>query len=118
MNTKLLLLFLLSLSSSYIFAQKQITGTVTDEDNEAIPGVAVTVQGSSPSVYTVTDLNGHFSITIPQGYGNLTFSAMGKKGQTISVGSKTSIEISLISDAQSLDAVVVTITMPFAAREP
>ncbi|MDR0619557.1 MAG: TonB-dependent receptor [Bacteroidales bacterium] len=107
MNTKLLLLFLLSLSSSYIFAQKQITGTVTNEDNEAIPGVAVTVQGSSPSVYTVTDLNGHFSITVPQGYGNLTFSAMGKKGQTISVGSKTSIEISLISDAQSLDAVVV-----------
>ncbi|MDR2556225.1 MAG: TonB-dependent receptor plug domain-containing protein [Bacteroidales bacterium] len=91
-----------------VFSQKNVTGTVTSaEDGVPVAGAQVTVQGSQPAVYTVTDGNGVFNIDIPSGYDNLTFNALGRNGKTVAVGNETNIRVQLTSGAQSLDAVVV-----------
>jgi TonB-linked SusC/RagA family outer membrane protein len=105
MKVKFLLVFLLL--NSYLFAQKSVTGTVLGDNNETIPGVSVIVDGSSPVISTITGLDGTFSISVPEGYFKLTFSALGRNPETVHVGNRSNLQVMLQSEAQSLDAVVV-----------
>src|SRR5690606_24376993 len=82
-----------------------ITGKVTDENGEPLPGVTVSVEGSLTG--TVTDLEGNYSLTVPEG-SVLTFSFIGYSTQRISVGKQTVINASLVPDVQALSEVVVT----------
>lgn len=62
---KSLVLFLMAmLVSATVLAQSTIKGTVVDEAGEAIIGASVVIKGSSQGV--VTDLDGNFTITVPQ----------------------------------------------------
>ncbi|MGD0756389.1 MAG: carboxypeptidase-like regulatory domain-containing protein [Bacteroidales bacterium] len=73
-NVRRIALFLLSmvLSSSIIFAQeKTITGKVTGQGEGPLPGVNVTVQGTT--VGAITDVNGAYSIKVPNQAAVLTF---------------------------------------------
>lgn len=86
-------------------AQKQITGTVLDQDGFPMPGVSVVVSGTS--VGTVTDDNGHFTVTArPEN--SLEFLFFGMKSQTVSVGNNSQINITMEEDTTVLDEVVVT----------
>ncbi|MDR1975292.1 MAG: TonB-dependent receptor [Bacteroidales bacterium] len=97
------------MSSTFsLIAQRSVSGTVLSaEDNQSIPGVTVVVEGSSPVVSVVTDFDGNFTINVPPNYAKLTFSTMGRKTQTVNIGNRKEINISLYAEAQSLDAVVV-----------
>ncbi len=103
--TKLILIsaFLVPLLS---FGQDiSVSGKVTDEEKEPLPGVNVIIQGTDNG--TVTDIDGNFKIDAPSD-ASLLFSFIGYKSQTISVGSQTTINVSMVSDIQSLSEVVVT----------
>ena len=86
-------------------AQTKITGTVlSQEDGQPIIGAAVKVDGTSTGM--LTDVNGKFSLTLPQGKKTLTISYLGFQPKT--VAAKNGMRVFLKADATSLDEVVVT----------
>ncbi|MFV0346363.1 MAG: SusC/RagA family TonB-linked outer membrane protein [Bacteroidales bacterium] len=96
------LCFVLLLSS--VYAQKTITGTVVDESGLGMAGVTVMQKGTSNG--TITDMDGAFSLSVPEN-AILQFSFMGMKAQETSVEGKTSINITMAEDAIGMDEVVV-----------
>jgi TonB-linked SusC/RagA family outer membrane protein len=93
-------------ASGQISTQSKITGTVTDGNNgEPLPGVYVIIEGTTTG--TMTDGNGNYSITVPDPNSVLVFSYLGYITQKTVAGGSKVIDIKLISDVKSLDAVVV-----------
>ncbi len=87
------------------YAQIQVTGTVVSkEDGEAIIGATVTVVGTKTA--TVTDLNGNFKITVPNGSAKLQISYVGYESAIVTA--KPKMNVVLTTSAQALDALVVT----------
>src|SRR5690606_29158014 len=81
-----------------------VTGKVTDETGEPLPGVTVSVPGTT--IGTATDLDGAYSLTVPEGY-SLVFSFIGFESQTRALGGRIMLDVILKEDMASLDAVVV-----------
>ncbi|HKK64072.1 MAG TPA: SusC/RagA family TonB-linked outer membrane protein [Bacteroidales bacterium] len=85
----------------------EVTGQVTSaEDGSALPGVSVVVQGTT--VGTVTDFDGNYSISVPDGEGSLMFSFVGMETQLVEIEGRTQIDVVLNSSTTQLDEVVVT----------
>lgn len=84
--------------------EKTITGKVTDDDGMSLPGVTVVAKGTTIGV--ITDIDGMYSIKLPEDVNTLIFSYIGMRSQEISVEGKTVIDISLESESISLDEVV------------
>ena len=82
-----------------------VTGTVTDAANQPLPGVTVKLKGSNLAVST--DVQGKFSITIPDANGVLDFTFIGFTSQEIAVNGRSSINVILAEEAKSLNEVVV-----------
>ncbi|MDJ1482100.1 SusC/RagA family TonB-linked outer membrane protein, partial [Cytophagaceae bacterium YF14B1] len=100
----LTIFFLLTLP---VFAQQTITGDVTNvTDNTALPGVTVSVKGTTNG--TTTDVNGHYSIKVSDTNATLVFSFIGYVTEEVAIGGRTTVNISLAPDIQSLGEVVVT----------
>ena len=84
---------------------KTITGKVTDENDQPMQGVSVTIKGASTGV--TTDLEGNYTITVPDN-GILVFSFVGFEDQEIAVGDQTTINVVLTAaSSQQLGEVVV-----------
>ena len=81
-----------------------VTGTVTDDNEEPLAGVAVTIDGKK--TYSLTDTDGHYSINALTG-DVLVFEYLGMHTQKIKVGSSKIIDVKMIPDAIGLDEVVV-----------
>ncbi len=82
----------------------QVSGTVTDEMQDPVPGVTISVAGTTTG--TVSDIQGNYSISVPQN-AVLVFSYIGYETQRVNVGNRSTINISLVPDAASLQEVVV-----------
>ncbi len=102
MKAKLLLLFMMLSFVSY--AQNNIQGKVTDENDQPLPGVNVLVKGTS--VGSVTDVDGAFNISAPES-ATLVFSFIGYATQEVAVGNQSSITIKMTPDVMALGEVVV-----------
>ncbi|MCX2717974.1 SusC/RagA family TonB-linked outer membrane protein [Lentiprolixibacter aurantiacus] len=90
---------------SFAFAQKTVTGNVTDSSGIPLPGVAVVVVGTSTG--TQTDFDGNYSITVNVGQ-VLRFSYLGQKTVNRTVSASTSVlNIRMEDDAEQLAEVVV-----------
>ncbi|WP_161993898.1 SusC/RagA family TonB-linked outer membrane protein [Cyclobacterium xiamenense] len=87
-----------------LLAASTVSGKVTDENGEPLPGATVTVLGTTSG--TVSDLDGNYSLTVEEG-ATLVFSYIGYVAQRITVGNQTTIDISLAPDASALEEVVV-----------
>lgn len=88
------------------FAQsKSISGTIVDSTGESVIGANVTVDGTSNG--TITNIDGKFTLSDVGENAKLKVSYIGYLTQTISVAGKTSFNITLKEDAQTLDEVVV-----------
>ena len=85
-------------------AQTKVTGTVYEEAGVGAIGANVVAEGTT--VGTVTDFDGFFELTVPAGVKNLVISYMGYK--TMKVPVKPNISVTLESDAQQIEEVVVT----------
>lgn len=81
-----------------------ITGVVLGENGNPLPGATITVEGSTTG--TVTDLDGVFSITVPEG-AILVFSYIGYEAMRIPVDNQSEIDVTLKPDMSSLEEVVV-----------
>ena len=82
-----------------------ITGIVTDAFGEPLPGVTVQIKGVAQG--TATDVNGAFSLSVPDGNATLVFSYIGFTTQEILVGNQRTINITLVDDTRQLEEVVV-----------
>ncbi len=106
MKKLLAVLFLLGTYLTVFSQNIQIQGTVVGgADNEPLPGVNVVVKGST-SNGTITDLDGHFKLTVPSD-AILTVSYIGYKPQEVAVKGSSNIRIVLKEDTELLDEVVV-----------
>ena len=85
--------------------EKLVSGKVTDADGQPIPGVTVVLKGTS--IGTVTDLDGTFSIDIPDENSELVFSFIGLETKSVVVGNRSYFEIELRPSAFEIDDVVV-----------
>jgi TonB-linked SusC/RagA family outer membrane protein len=84
-----------------------VSGTVTDsETNEGLPGVNVVVKGTNAGA--VTDIDGNYTINVPDGSNRLIFSFVGYTPKEVSVDGKATINISMEQNIQALNEVVVT----------
>ncbi len=92
------------LPEKYPVAALTVTGTVTDSKNQTLPGVNVSIKGTSTG--TVTDESGKYSIKLPDGKGTLVFSSIGY--ETKEVYTTTSpVNVTLVEKLSGLSEVVV-----------
>jgi TonB-linked SusC/RagA family outer membrane protein len=103
----ILLLGLALILSSNIYAQRKITGKVTNStDGLTLPGVTVVVSGTK--LATISDANGGFQINnVPASATTLVFSSVGFISETVIINNKTEINVFLKEDLKLLDEVVV-----------
>ena len=97
-------LFLINLNA--YSQQRKVSGSVSDNTSFSIPGVSVVVKGTTQG--TITDADGNFTIDVSASNGVLVFSSIGYLTQNVEVGNKTTLQIVLEADNQTLDEVVVT----------
>ncbi len=90
-------------SQSVLFPVK---GKVVDGSGEGIPGATVVVKNSS--VGTTTDVDGNFTINVPDGSTTLVVSSIGFLTQEINVTNKSQVTVTLQGDIKTLSEVVVT----------
>ncbi|RAV28245.1 SusC/RagA family TonB-linked outer membrane protein [Sinomicrobium soli] len=84
-----------------------VTGVVTDENGEPLPGATVRIKGTSAG--TVTDFDGVYELSLPETGEDyiLQFSFIGYISREIALEGKTEVDISLETDVKALDEVVV-----------
>ncbi|MEQ9289689.1 MAG: TonB-dependent receptor [Cyclobacteriaceae bacterium] len=85
-------------------ADKDITGKITDENGEGLPGASVVVKGTTNG--TTTNLEGNFRLTAPE-EAILTVSYVGYKTQEVSLAGRSVIDLAMVPDAEQLDEIVV-----------
>jgi TonB-linked SusC/RagA family outer membrane protein len=83
----------------------RVTGSVSDDAGELLPGVSVTVRGSSSG--TVTDANGEFSITVPSDSSVLQFRFIGNRMQEIVVGNRRVIAVTMQAETAEIAEVTI-----------
>ncbi len=109
MKKNLLVSFMLifALIGSAFAQERTITGTVNSaEDGLSLPGVNVLVKGTN--IGTITDVNGKYSITVPQDAQTLEFSFVGMRLHIATIGNSTAIDVSMRVAIESLEEVIVT----------
>jgi TonB-linked SusC/RagA family outer membrane protein len=92
-----------------LFAQTiPVSGTVTSsvEGEGALPGVTISVKGMTIGI--TTDINGKYSLAVPQNATTLVFSYIGMKSQEVTISGRNVIDVVMEPDIQGLSEVVVT----------
>ena len=83
-----------------------IKGTVSDSRGLTLPGVSIKIKGSMVGVST--DIDGKYSISVPNANAILVFSSIGFNSQEITVGDRSSVDVKMTEELTSLTEVVVT----------
>ena len=91
--------------SSFLAQEKTISGKVTDENNEGLPGVNILVKNTTTG--TVTDVDGNYRLSVPDDADVLVFSSVGYVSEEVSIGGRSVINLEMIPDIQSLSEIVV-----------
>ncbi len=113
MNSKILrkfslfLLLLLSASTVLLAQDRKVTGKLTEADGSPIPGVNVALRGVPSNVST--NVNGVYTIQVKSDQDVLVFSYVGFVRQQITVGSRSTVDVTLVSDNTTLDEVVINV---------
>lgn len=87
------------------YAQTAVTGTVTGEDGVGIPGVSIVIVGTTQG--TITDIDGNYTLTVPEGAEKLTFSYIGMLTQEVEIAGQSTINVVMKADVIGVDEVVV-----------
>ena len=104
---KKLLLTLISLIvvTAMAYSQRTVTGTVTSDDGELLIGANVIITGQT--LGTVTDLNGHYSIEVPDNATELTFSYTGFEPLVVNIAGRSTVDVEML-EGVGLEEVIVT----------
>ena len=100
-----LVIALLLCATCWAYAQRTIQGTVKDEAGEPLIGATVFVKGTSTG--TIADIEGKYSLTIPNGSTIVVFSYTGFETQEIEVGNTSEINVVLVEGTSNLSELVV-----------
>ena len=84
---------------------KRITGQVTDETGQGLPGANVIEKGTTNG--TSTDASGNFTLSVSDGATTLTVSSVGYTRQEVTIGSGSVINVKLVPDTKTLSEFVV-----------
>ncbi|MFD3000168.1 SusC/RagA family TonB-linked outer membrane protein [Pontibacter toksunensis] len=82
-----------------------VSGKVIGPDGEGVPGATVVVKGTT--IGTATDANGNFTLNVPNGTGTLVVSFIGYKTQETPINNRSTVNVTLVTDAKALEEVVV-----------
>ena len=105
MFSKTLLLVLFGMAmGNFAYAQRTVTGTVIDTGGEPLIGANVSVVGTSAG--TVTDIDGTYSLRVPDGGTQILFSYTGYADQTLEIGSGNVINVTM-AEGEILEELVV-----------
>ncbi|WP_116127790.1 SusC/RagA family TonB-linked outer membrane protein [Lewinella sp. IMCC34183] len=102
---QLLSLLMALLCSAAIYGQTTVTGTITDPDGFPLVGATVLAKGTSAG--TVADLDGNYSLTVPENVVDLIYSFTGYETQTITLSGQTVVDV-VMTEGVALDEIVVT----------
>ena len=95
-----------SLNRERTNADVTVSGKVSDEEGQPLPGVNILLKGTTNG--TTTDANGDYTLTVADENGILVFSFIGYTTQEVSIANRSSINVTLTADMISLSEVVVT----------
>ncbi|WP_053976178.1 SusC/RagA family TonB-linked outer membrane protein [Mangrovimonas xylaniphaga] len=99
------LLFLCCMLPSFLFAQTQLSGVVTEESSSLpLPGVNVLIKGTTSG--TATDFDGNYQLNVNNG-DVIVFSYVGYITQEITYTGQSTLNVSMVEDAAKLDEVVI-----------
>ncbi|MBF9252292.1 TonB-dependent receptor [Pontibacter sp. 172403-2] len=93
-------------SAAAVVQGTEVSGRVTGDDGQGVPGASVVVKGTT--IGTATDVNGNFTLSVPAGSNTLVISFLGYKSQEVSINNRTTVNVTLATDTQALQEVVVT----------
>lgn len=99
-------LMFLVLTGATAYAQKTVTGTVLDEYDVGLPGVSILVKGTTTG--TATDIDGNFSLNVPNDQAVLVFSFIGYTAIEQVVGTRSVVDVKMAPDERTLTELVVT----------
>ncbi|WP_421762665.1 SusC/RagA family TonB-linked outer membrane protein [Ekhidna sp.] len=99
-----LILVLVLCTSAVSWAQNSVSGTVADENGEGIPGVTVLEKGTANGA--ITNVDGSYTVSVGSN-AVLVYTFVGFKSQEITVGDRTTIDVTLQEDLEELEEVVV-----------
>ena len=107
MTKKILTCFVALFLTAVVYAQqRRITGVVTAaDDGQPLPQLAIQIKGTQHGV--VTDLEGKYSITVPNTESVLIFAYTGYETQEIRVGEQSTIDVVMQTANEEIDQVVV-----------
>lgn len=83
----------------------KVSGTVLDENGQTLPGVSVVAKGTQNG--TLSDVNGQFSMNVEDTNAILVLSFVGYQTQEVTIGTKTNIEVTMLTDISTLGEVIV-----------
>lgn len=101
-----LVLALVCFALGLSLAQRTVTGTVTDDKGEPLVGSSVVVKGTTNG--TVSDVDGNFSLKVPNNASTLVISMVGYTTQEVTLGASNVVNVTLKESATGLQEVVVT----------
>lgn len=109
-SKRFLLSFAMSLGFLFVVMtagaqERVVSGTVTDNASKGIPGVSITIKDQN--IGTQTDMNGNFSLTVPESAKILVFSSVGFQSQELELGSSSTVNVILTPSTASLNEVVI-----------
>jgi TonB-linked SusC/RagA family outer membrane protein len=96
---------MLALLATQSWAQRTVSGTVSDEKNNPLSNVSVVVKGTNQG--TVTKADGTYSLVVPANGKTLVFSFAGMGTQEVNIGNQTVVNTTLTSGANTMENVVV-----------
>jgi TonB-linked SusC/RagA family outer membrane protein len=99
-----LVIILLQANLIMLFSQQPVTGKITDDKNEPLPGASIQVKNTTRG--TFSDAEGNFTINASPN-DTLTISMIGMVNQSVGVGGRSNINIKLVTATTQLDNVVV-----------
>lgn len=106
MKKVLLTMFLASVMLGAVAQERQISGKVTDDSGESVPGANIIVKGTT--VGTTSDLDGNYRLSVPNDAETLVFSFIGMATTEESIGARSVIDVKMASGVEELAEVVVT----------
>jgi TonB-dependent starch-binding outer membrane protein SusC len=88
-----------------VLQERTISGKILGDAGEPLPGINVVVKGTT--IGTITDVNGAYTLNVPDGSSTLVFSSVGYLKQEVEIGAQSAIDITLKEDIGLLEELVV-----------